>query len=64
MFLALMLQTMRLRAVPLWPARPPWPPRSLPSTGMIVQVVTPAVLLVVLACYAAAALGSAARHGY
>jgi hypothetical protein len=65
MFLALLLQTMRLRAVPLLAAAASLAAElALRGEGMAVQVVTPAVLLVVLGCYAATVLGSAARHGY
>jgi hypothetical protein len=35
----------------------------LHNRGMVVQVVTPAVLLVVIGGYAVASLGSAVRHG-
>jgi len=65
MFLALLLQTMRLRAVPLLAAAAALAAElAFRGKGMAVQVLTPAVLLLVLACFAAAALGSAARHGY
>ena len=36
---------------------------ALRDTGMIVQVVTPAVLLVVIGGYAVTSLGVAVRHG-
>ena len=63
MFLALLLQTMRLRAVPLLAGAAALAAEiALRGQGMIVQVVTPAVLLVVLARFAAAALGRR-RHG-
>lgn len=64
MFLALLLQTVRIRAIPLLvsvaglAAELAWH-----DTGMLVQVVTPAVLLVVIGGYAVVSLGAAVRHG-
>jgi hypothetical protein len=64
LFLALLLQTVRLRAVPLFAASAALAAELvLHDKGMIVQVVTPAVLLVVIGCYAAMSLGAAVRHG-
>jgi hypothetical protein len=64
MFLALLLQTMRVRAVPLFAASAALAAELiLHDKGMIVQVVTPAVLLIVIGCYAVISLGAAVRHG-
>jgi hypothetical protein len=64
MFLALLLQTMRLRAVPLLVASAALAAELvLRDEGMIVQVVTPAVLLIVIGSYAVMSLGAAVRHG-
>jgi hypothetical protein len=64
MFLALMLQTMRVRAVPLLVASAALAAELiLHDLGMIVQVVTPAALLIVIGCYAMTSLGAAVRHG-
>jgi hypothetical protein len=64
MFLALLLQTMRVRAVPFAAAAAALAIEiALRDTGMIVQVLTPAALLVVMGCFAARSLGAAVRHG-
>jgi hypothetical protein len=64
MFLALLLQTMRVRAVPLAAAAAALAIEiALRDTGMVIQVLTPAVLLVVMSCFAARSLGAAVRHG-
>jgi hypothetical protein len=64
MFLALLLQTMRVRAVPLFVAAAGLAAELvLRDKGMIVQVVTPAALLIVIGCFAVMSLGAAVRHG-
>ena len=64
MFLALLLQTMRIRAVPLLLASAALAAELvLRDWGMIVQVVTPAVLLIVMGYFALTSLGEARRHG-
>jgi len=64
LFLALLLQTVRIRAVPLFVAAAALAVQLiLHDKGMVVQVVTPAVLLVVIGGYAVASLGAAVRHG-
>jgi hypothetical protein len=63
MFLALLLQIMRLRAVPLLLTSAALAAElALRDLGMIVQVLTPAALLIVIGCYALVSLGSAVRH--
>jgi hypothetical protein len=65
MFLALLLQTMRVRAVPLVVAAAGLAAElALRDKGMIVQVVTPAALLIVIGGFAVMSLGAAVRHGY
>jgi hypothetical protein len=64
MFLALLMQTMRIRAIPLLAASAALAAELiLHREGMIVQVVTPAALLAVMACFALISLGAAVRHG-
>jgi hypothetical protein len=64
MFLALLLQTMRVRAVPLLIAAAGLAAELiLRDKGMIVQVVTPAALLVLIGGFAVMSLGAAVRHG-
>jgi len=64
MFLALLMQTMRIRAFPLLAASAALAAELiLHNEGMIVQVVTPAALLVVIGCFAVTSLGAAVRHG-
>jgi hypothetical protein len=64
MFLALLMQTMRIRAIPLLIASAALAAELvLHNEGMIVQVVTPAVLLVVMGSFAVMSLGAAIRHG-
>jgi hypothetical protein len=64
MFLTLLLQTMRLRAVPLLVSAAALAAEIvLRDKGMIVQVLTPAVLLIVIGSYAVVSLGVAVRHG-
>jgi hypothetical protein len=64
LFLALLLQTMRLRAVPLLVAAAGLAAELiLRDQGMIVQVLTPAVLLIVIGSYAVMSLGAPVRHG-
>jgi hypothetical protein len=64
LFLALLLQTMRLRAVPLLVAAAGLAAELvLRDKGTIVQVLTPAVLLIVIGSYAVMSLGVAVRHG-
>jgi hypothetical protein len=55
MFLALLLQTMRVWALPL---------AAAVTYGEAIQVAVPAALLIVLGCYSVALLGAAVRHGY
>jgi hypothetical protein len=63
MFLALLMQTMQVRAVPLLAASAALAAELiLHNEGMIVQVVTPAALLIVISCFAVMSLG-AVRHG-
>jgi hypothetical protein len=64
MFLALLLQTMRVRAVPLFLASAALAAELvLHNKGMTVQVVAPAELLLLIGCFALTSLGSAVRHG-
>jgi hypothetical protein len=64
MFLALLLQTMRIRAVPLAIAAAGLTAEIvLRDQGMIVQVLTPAALLVLMGGFALITLGAAVRHG-
>jgi len=64
MFLALLLQTMRIRAIPLLAAAAALAAELiLRYQGMIVQVVTPAVLLIAMGYLALVSLGEASRHG-
>jgi hypothetical protein len=64
LFLALLLQTMRVRAIPLFVTSAALAAEvALRDKGMIVQVATPAVLLVVIGYFAATSLGAAVRHG-
>ncbi len=64
MFLALLLQTMRVRAVPLAAAAAALAIElALRDKGMVIQVLTPAALLIVMGCFAARSLGAAVRHG-
>jgi hypothetical protein len=64
MFLALLMQTMRIRAFPLLAASAALATELiLHNEGMIVQVVTPAALLVVIGGFAVMSLGAAVRHG-
>jgi hypothetical protein len=64
MFLALLLQTMRVRAVPLAAAAAALAVELvLRDKGMVIQVLTPAALLIVMGCFAARSLGAAVRHG-
>jgi hypothetical protein len=64
MFLALLLQTMRVRAVPLMLSAGALAIElALRDGGMVVQVLTPAALLVAMGYSAAMSLGAAVRHG-
>jgi hypothetical protein len=64
LFLALLLQTMRVRAVPLLVASAGLAAELIfRSKGMTVQVLTPAVLLIVIGGFAVFSLGAAVRHG-
>lgn len=64
MFLALLLQTVGLRAVPLVAAAAALAAElALRDRGMVVQVLTPAALLIVIGCFAVLSLGSVVRHG-
>lgn len=64
MFLALLLQTMRVRAVPLAIITAGLAAELIfRDTGMIVQVLTPAVLLIAIGSVAMMSLGAAVRHG-
>ncbi len=64
MFLALLMQTMQIRAIPLLIASAALAAELiLHNEGMIVQVVTPAVLLVAMGSFAVMSLGAAIRHG-
>jgi hypothetical protein len=57
------MQTMQVRAVPLLAASAALAAELiLHNEGMIVQVVTPAALLIVISCFAVMSLG-AVRHG-
>lgn len=65
LFLALLLQTMRVRAVPLLIAAAALAAEiALRDKGMVVQVAIPAALLIVMGSYAVMSLGAAVRHGY
>jgi len=64
MFAALMLQTMQVRAVPLLVAAAGLATEIvLRGTGMVIQLVVPAILLVVIGGFAVMSLGAAIRHG-
>jgi hypothetical protein len=64
MFIALLLQTMRVRAFPLFVISAGLAAELiLRDKGMIVQVLTPAALLVVIGCFGVVSLGAAVRHG-
>jgi hypothetical protein len=64
MFLALLLQTVRLWAVPLLISLAGLVAELiLHNLGLTVQVLTPGVLLVAIGWYAVVALGAAVRHG-
>lgn len=64
MFLALLLQTVRIRAIPLAAAAAALAIEiALRDLGMVIQVLTPAALLIVMGCFAAWSLGAAVRHG-
>jgi hypothetical protein len=64
MFLALLLQTVRIRAVPLLVAGAGLAAElAWHDQGMVVQVATPAALLVVIGGYAVLSLGATVRHG-
>jgi hypothetical protein len=64
MFLALLLQTMRVRAVPLAAAAAALAIElALRDQGMVIQLLTPAALLIVMGGFAARSLGAAVRHG-
>jgi hypothetical protein len=64
MFLALLLQTVRVWAVPLLIASVGLAAELiLHNLGVTVQVLTPAVLLVAIGCFAVLSLGAAVRHG-
>ena len=65
MFLALLLQSLRLRAVPLIAGTAALAAEIVfRQHGLAVQVAAPVALFAVLGCYAGRALGRAARHGY
>jgi hypothetical protein len=64
MFLALLLQTVRVWAVPLLIASVGLAAELiLHNLGVTVQVLTPAVLLLAIGCFAVQSLGAAVRHG-
>ena len=64
MFLALLLQTLRIRTVPLAAASAALAAEiALRHRGMVVQVAVPVGLLIVIGSYAMAKLGAAVRHG-
>jgi hypothetical protein len=64
MFLAILLQTTGVRAVPLAAAAAALASElALRDMGMVIQVLTPAALLVVMGCFAARSLGATVRHG-
>lgn len=64
MFLSLLLQTMRVWAVPLAVAAAALLAELvLHNLGLAVQVLTPAVLLTVIGFFAVVSLGAAVRHG-
>jgi hypothetical protein len=64
MFLTLLLQTMRVRAVPLLAAAAGLAAEVvLRGKGMVTQVITPAVLLAVIGGFAVVFVGAAVRHG-
>ena len=64
MFLALLLQTAGVRAVPLAVAAAALATElALRDMGMVIQVLTPAALLIVMGGFAARSLGAAVRHG-
>jgi hypothetical protein len=65
MFLALLLQTMRVWALPLAAAATALATEIIfRQYGVAIQVAVPAVLLVIVGCYSTALLGAAVRHGY
>jgi hypothetical protein len=65
MFLALLLQTMRVWALPLAAAVTALAVELIfRQYGVAIQVAVPAALLIVLGCYSVALLGGAVRHGY
>jgi hypothetical protein len=65
MFLALLLQTMRVWALPLAAAVTALATELIfRQYGEAIQVAVPAALLIVLGCYSVALLGAAVRHGY
>lgn len=64
LFLVLLLQAVRLRALPLAACAAALATQvALRQHGLAVQVAAPAVLLVVVGAYALACLGAAVRHG-
>jgi hypothetical protein len=64
MFLALLLQTTGVHAVPLAAAAAALAIElALRDMGMVIQVLTPAALLIAMGCFAARSLGAAVRHG-
>ncbi|MBV9444617.1 MAG: hypothetical protein JO345_01775 [Streptosporangiaceae bacterium] len=65
MFLALLLQTMRIRAVPLAASAAALGIEIiLRGYGVAIELVVPTGLLLVLGCYSMTVLGEAVRHGY
>jgi hypothetical protein len=65
MFLALLLQTMRIRALPLIAAAAALAVEViLRGFGVAIELVVPAALLLVIGYYSMTVLGEAVRHGY
>lgn len=65
MFLALLLQTMRVRALPLAAAATALVIEMIfHQYGAAIQLAVPAALLIVLGCYSMRLLGASVRHGY
>jgi hypothetical protein len=65
MFLAMLLQTMRVRALPLAAAVAALVAEIvLHRYGVTIELIVPAALLLVVGCYAVGLLGGAVRHIY
>jgi hypothetical protein len=65
MFLALLLQALRVRAFPLAACAAALAAEiAFRSHGLALQVAAPVALLIVIGCYSGLALARAVRHGY